>query len=661
MSRTFVLFLYPLQKKCVRFGVRTLLNAEPNAPNLNAKFRFKLPKVSGQSHNPIFEVFLSYSSPAGRECHLDWHFRWDGIKWMCAEDLTKNFGSHTSDWQLPKGDFRQYYHAPSLGDNSTSTPATRCGRSPHHQLPTSTLPPAFMPHSRSDLLQGIHGMLQGLVERVSALEATVSNTTLSSTPARGLSAQRGRVTNAKRQRVFRSRNAGLSTRSQDDSTDSETIDPTLLSEADAATDDGPQTTTTDAESDASSVCSNVDLDKRGQGVLQGFVTSVFRRVCRVPDLNWPNPGDVHENPITGEVYLIPHFQHRVDVIPDRVSEWVTSQIDQPVYRQACFHRQAGFEPSVDAEYNKALCVSVAQQAARNLRDRECWPRGLQLRQDGSDPTWDFMHLIHCSKEAFRNLKRGWKRHQTPELVAKKASADRRFKRRVEKSIQSKKNAAEIAQDFNLTQRFVCNVAHAEYQSDEVSGPESDSGESKEAWKVRLLGAAGYKTDHASVSGYDILEVLLPGWRVENYGNLLFESRRRNSGKNVQKYLRIYTDRVSPRIPRYAPYNSAINQAWLEEMKKNPENATLLADWNSYPEPEGCTFDHNIPDAHYSHTPASDLEMQRMYLIHRDGHPELWICVGNPRVHGWRIGCTPEVKALERNSNTVLVVIINQGA
>ncbi|KAJ7201785.1 hypothetical protein GGX14DRAFT_399734 [Mycena pura] len=67
----------------------------------------QLPKVSGQSHNPIFEVFLSYGGPAGRECHLDWHFRWDGIKWMCAEDLTKFFGSHTSDWQLPKGDFRQ--------------------------------------------------------------------------------------------------------------------------------------------------------------------------------------------------------------------------------------------------------------------------------------------------------------------------------------------------------------------------------------------------------------------------------------------------------------------------------------------------------------------------------------------------------------------------
>jgi hypothetical protein len=35
---------------------------------------------------------------------------------------------------------------------------------------------------------------------------------------------------------------------------------------------------------------------------------------------------------------------------------------------------------------------------------------------------------------------------------------------------------------------------------------------------------------------------------------------------------------------------------LEEEEKNPESATLLADWNSYPEPEGCTFDHDIPDA-----------------------------------------------------------------
>jgi hypothetical protein len=81
-----------------------------------------------------------------------------------------------------------------------------------------------------------------------------------------------------------------------------------------------------------------------------------------------------------------------------------------------------------------------------------------------------------------------------------------------------------------------------------------------------------------------------------YGKFLRESRRRNSGKHAQKYLRIYTDSVSTRIPRYAPCNSAIDQAWLEEKKKNQENASLLADWNSYPEPEGCTFDHDIPDA-----------------------------------------------------------------
>jgi hypothetical protein len=164
--------------------------------------------------------------------------------------------------------------------------------------------------------------------------------------------------------------------------------------------------------------------------------------------------------------------------------------------------------------------------------------------------------------------------------------------------------------FKLTQRFVRDVAHAEYQSDEVSGPKSDSGESKEVWEVRLLGAAGYPTDHASVSCYNILEVLIPGWRIENvslalrfrsyltilkYGKLLRESRRRNNGKHAQKYLRIYTDRVSTRIPCYAPYNSAIDQAWLED-KKNLENATLLADWNSYLEPEGCTFDHDVPDA-----------------------------------------------------------------
>ncbi|KAJ7835700.1 hypothetical protein B0H13DRAFT_2423999 [Mycena leptocephala] len=244
-----------------------------------------------------------------------------------------------------------HYHAPTFGDNSTPTPATRYGRPARHH---STLPPPLMEHPQSDLLQGIHGMLQGLVDRVSALEVTVANAALTSAPARGLPAQRGRVTNAKRQRILHSRNAGHSTRSQDDSC--ENIDPALE-------------TTTDVESDASSVCSNVNLEKREQAVLQGFVTSLLRRYCRVSGSDWPNPGDIHKNPITGQVYPIPRFQHRVD-----------------------------------DEYNKALCVSVAHQAARELRDRECWPKGLKLRQDGSDPYWDFPHLFHCTKEAFRNLR-----------------------------------------------------------------------------------------------------------------------------------------------------------------------------------------------------------------------------------------------------------------
>ncbi|KAJ7878373.1 hypothetical protein B0H14DRAFT_2567332 [Mycena olivaceomarginata] len=383
-----------------------------------------------------------------------------------------------------------HYHAPTFGDNATPTSATRYSRPARHH---STLPPPLMEHPQSDLLQGIHGMLQGLVERVSALEVTVASAALASAPARGIPAQRGRITSAKRQRILHSRNAGLSTRSQDDSC--ENIDPTLVIEEDAATDDGQETTT-----DAESVCSNVDLDKKEQGVLQGFVTSVFRRYCHVSDSNWPNPGDIHENPITGQVYPIPRFQDRVD-----------------------------------DEYNKALCVSVAHQAVRELRDRECWPKGLKLHQDGSDPNWDFVHLLHCSKEAFRNLKCGWKRNQTPELVAKKARADRRLRRREElrirnhccKSIQSKNNAAEIAQDFQLTERFVRDMAR-NISPTKFLAPN--------LIQVRLLGAAGYPTDHASVSSHDVLEVLIPGWRIENYGKLLRESRRRNSGKHVQKWV-----------------------------------------------------------------------------------------------------------------------------
>ncbi|KAJ7799729.1 hypothetical protein B0H13DRAFT_1932967 [Mycena leptocephala] len=92
----------------------------------------------------------------------------------------------------------------------------------------------------------------------------------------------------------------------------------------------------------------------------------------------------------------------------------------------------------------------------------------------------------------------------------------------------RRSSVEAERDFKVTHRLVRDVAHAKYQSDEVSGPESVS-------------------------------------------KLLRESQRRNSEKRAQKYLRIYTDRVSTRIPPYAPYNSAIALVWLEEKKKNSEN------------------------------------------------------------------------------------------
>ncbi|KAJ7884812.1 hypothetical protein B0H14DRAFT_3128328 [Mycena olivaceomarginata] len=131
----------------------------------------------------------------------------------------------------------------------------------------------------------------------------------------------------------------------------------------------------------------------------------------------------------------------------------------------------------------------------------------------------------------------------------------------------------------------------EYLSDEVSGPESDS-ETPEDWKFRLATLANFRNDPTSLKATHILEVLVPGWRDEQYTEFVhsLQNRYEKRGKgNSKQYHRVYAGRVSTRIPRYAPHNSGVKQDWLEDTKNNPDLALQITGWGNYNEPAGCEF------------------------------------------------------------------------
>ncbi|KAJ7934844.1 hypothetical protein B0H13DRAFT_1591307, partial [Mycena leptocephala] len=142
-----------------------------------------------------------------------------------------------------------------------------------------------------------------------------------------------------------------------------------------------------------------------------------------------------------------------------------------------------------------------------------------------------------------------------------------------------------------------------------SGPEDDSNESKEAWKVRLASAAGLPLDPEAQQKTKILEILTPAWRSESYSRLIhamqdFGVDDASSAEESNIYHRVGVGRASNRLPRYAPYDFGISPQWWSENSKHPANKTLLKDWTKYPEPDGCGLvverDANgtIVDAHF---------------------------------------------------------------
>ncbi|KAJ6529261.1 hypothetical protein B0H19DRAFT_1242834 [Mycena capillaripes] len=400
-----------------------------------------------------------------------------------------------------------------------------------------------------DMMQMLLNDTAELKERVSSVETTLSELQ-SSSPARGIAAQRGG-------RITRSKRGALSSR-RPQVPDESDVGASQSTATDVSMDSDIEPQSTD---DDSVVLDGIDVTKKEHRALQSYVSKTFRRVCNVPGRSWPDPDLVRMNTITNEIYPAPVFGVTVND-----------------------HR------------NKRLFHEVAHQAFVELQDRKARPPALKR-----DIQIDLSFLQEMAKESFRSFKKKWRETQQIE-AAINADVDRRnnrrLKRRQRKSQRLVKILNAFAAQYGLDPAFLADLIHEQFLSDEASGPEDDSGESKEAWKVRIAAAANLSLHPDAQKELKILEILVPAWRSTGYSRLIHDMQRfcLDDALSDQelKYNRVPTDRLSDRIPRFAPYDFGISIQWWKENRYLPANKNVLKDWFKWAEPDTCglSFDRD---------------------------------------------------------------------
>ncbi|KAJ7602665.1 hypothetical protein B0H17DRAFT_1222722 [Mycena rosella] len=389
-----------------------------------------------------------------------------------------------------------------------------------------------------------------LKQRVGSLEATTANPT--SRPRRGVAAQRGRVPKPKT-RSQRNRSTATAADNSDDSS----IDPSLRDGPPSEFPTDTDTEVTDLEAGGGEENTG-ELPPSEKTVLQAHVTKAFRRICNVKGNEWPDPSFIRTNPITQETYPTPFFP---------------------------------FDAS-DAR-NARICRIVAEQVINELAKPERWPKGLKHHPDAE-------LIEQMPKRSFVVLKRGWAKTQNQEAVLTAEVNDRSHRqrqRRVRKSENVLKLADEYAAEHNIDIVFLQNLLDAEFFSDEASGPEDETNETAAAWKVRMAALLQMPLDPSALEKIHFLEVLAPAWRTDLYSDVIHKFQQlwydslSERQKAAIKYHRVHTNRTSPRIPAYAPYNFGISEEWLKQNRLDRGKRNLLKTWGKYPEPEDSGFAH----------------------------------------------------------------------
>ncbi|KAJ7892380.1 hypothetical protein B0H13DRAFT_1886818 [Mycena leptocephala] len=206
-----------------------------------------------------------------------------------------------------------------------------------------------------------------------------------------------------------------------------------------------------------------------------------------------------------------------------------------------------FDFDVTAARNEALFRKVATQVLHEFQNKQAWPKVIRERSKSlPPPNWD-LEVI---------LKKQWLKANNNDAAAK-ALINSRNHRRTQRRVHSPPLMwwSHIATEYGLDPVVLKDKIHYEYLSDEVSGPEEETSESFEVWRYS-----------------DIIHDLEQRW----YHTLTPKQKQNIS------YDRVSTNRTSPRIPIYAPYNFGFSEDWL---KRDREKRDLLADWGKYSEPE----------------------------------------------------------------------------
>ncbi|KAJ7360755.1 hypothetical protein DFH08DRAFT_951409 [Mycena albidolilacea] len=342
------------------------------------------------------------------------------------------------------------------------------------------------------------------------------------------------------------------------------IDPDFATDTDYPSDNNnPSGAATDYRSDASTnhlsdacdsagpiALNNLDLLDVELRLLQSFIMKVFQSVGDVSGSHWPDPLSVRTNELTDEVYPSPFFEFGI------------------TYTR-----------------NVSLCIQVAKQAMRDLKDRDAWPSSLKREPTEPEP-WDLLLLNELAKESFRNLKKLWRMQTNPNAAAR-AKISRQSEHQNKWCKAKAKNICKIVDTFGTARRlqpdFLHDISHEQNLSEEVSGPDENSGESHEAWKVRCAITVNVPTDATSLKKTKFLEVVSPAWHTPEYSKLFHDLEEvwfsGTNENNLQKYICISLGCLSHRIPIYAPYNFGISDDWVVEKRRKPENKQLLDDWS----------------------------------------------------------------------------------
>ncbi|KAJ7710879.1 hypothetical protein B0H17DRAFT_1190558 [Mycena rosella] len=344
----------------------------------------------------------------------------------------------------------------------------------YHQ-PWLVLPRLFTIREERTQMDQMQALLQDNVEmkqRMASLKDAISPLTTFE-PIRGIAALCGG-------RIARSRNA--SSRSVpphvaqlSDNSGDNPIDPSLCGSA-------PSQAGTDASTDTDLAPDSVDDDGVELNVID--LSASEKRALQ----DWPDPTLVRTNPVTNEVYPTPFFDS--DVTDPR---------------------------------NRALFRDVAEQMDSELKEKNCWPQGLRGSEDDPDPSWDIALIVDLANNSFRS---GKKQHNETKQMESKSRGDVnrctncRTKRRICKSNHLAKVIAQFSAQHGLDAAFVADIINEQYLSDEVSGPEEGSGESKDGWKVRLAVAAKLPLEPATLKKLDFLQILIPSWRSGLYSTII---------------------------------------------------------------------------------------------------------------------------------------------